>query len=1027
MSYREKIDRSKEKVYSHAIATKIRDLMAHLRKSANESRKRRWVWELLQNSIDVAYPYQKVNVELTFINKNQEGELTFKHNGQPFSVDNITFLIEQVSTKDQGSKTEEGPIGKFGTGFLTTHLLSEIVEVTGIIKEPELPYKSFTFQLDRSHREIGDIINAVNDSIALLDNLDDQPIVDGFKEGNLNTTFRYKLNPSGIKVAEIGIADFHSSIPYVLLFSTKLQEVNVPSSLASYKVETQSVLSDEILLVTIGMDSLFDTEKRSFVVAKGAKTSVAVEVEIEESTLKVLPLDKNLPRLFCDFLLVGSEDLNIPFIVNCRYFSPTEPRDGVDLSDNDDIDIENNKGYIQESVSLFKKIVDLAALLGWLDLHNLANVKSPLSKDWLSTTWFKKHVVNPIRESLSSSNLVLTAKDEWQSIYDSEGNANIYFPYSSNEKIRKLIWELVKDWKPEVLPHETVFNDWYHIIWEACPRLDLKTLTEWIQAETALSELQSTLKRPTNAKDFLNRYLAILQLDEKFLNEVINDTYVVIPDQNGVFKTRSQLFIDSNREIDEELKNALQLLKVDVRAELLDTEIFTGEKIKYSPKGLADIVALLNSSIRDMNDVAGACNLLTSIINDDPEFPKNREAFYIICRTAFGPIIPERRKIKKWTSNIWDESDKHEVKWIADSISQTQTLDGLVSKLNFSSQDQATTWLNTIIEYFTANDFESKLNLKTSPILPNQNGLFTVKDDLFLDDGEIDEDLKSIAKILGRDFRNEMLDKRIYLELPDSRTYNNSVIATHIIEEVSTRLSEVKRSDSTKEGFSKLFLWFKNNADLANSLFSDLYVSKHKLYDDDEIAASLSNTEKLGKLMGDYGIEGIDDLRSILEGAMEHGHRFTPTPTPITRETLASLGISSLDEFVAALEDKNFARDFTHTSLPTLDMFNYVQSLISRTIENVRKVLDDKEDYDCRFAELVAPTVIGGITKKGLPIYIVVRPSDNGIVIVYYSSEKDILEQPDAELWIDNGVDIPKHLTLGEILKRTGINKIPLT
>jgi hypothetical protein len=36
--------------------------------------------------------------------------------------------------------------------------------------------------------------------------------------------------------------------------------------------------------------------------------------------------------------------------------------------------------------------------------------------------------------------------------------------------------------------------------------------------------------------------------------------------------------------------------------------------------------------------------------------------------------------------------------------------------------------------------------------------------------------------------------------------------------------------------------------------------------------------------------------------------------------------------------------------------------------------------------------VIGGIKKDGLPIYIVVRPSDNGEVIIYYSSEKDALE-----------------------------------
>ena len=45
-------------------------------------------------------------------------------------------------------------------------------------------------------------------------------------------------------------------------------------------------------------------------------------------------------------------------------------------------------------------------------------------------------------------------------------------------------------------------------------------------------------------------------------------------------------------------------------------------------------------------------------------------------------------------------------------------------------------------------------------------------------------------------------------------------------------------------------------------------------------------------------------------------------------------------------------------------------------------------------------------------------------MIVYYTSEKDTLDNPNAELWIDNGVNEPRHLTLGKIIKTTGINRI---
>jgi hypothetical protein len=76
--------------------------------------------------------------------------------------------------------------------------------------------------------------------------------------------------------------------------------------------------------------------------------------------------------------------------------------------------------------------------------------------------------------------------------------------------------------------------------------------------------------------------------------------------------------------------------------------------------------------------------------------------------------------------------------------------------------------------------------------------------------------------------------------------------------------------------------------------------------------------------------------------------------------------------------------------------------------------------------EELATTVLAGIKKDGLSIHIVIRPSDNGEVIVYYSSEKDTLDYANAELWIDNGIEEPRHLTLGKILKTTGINKIPV-
>ncbi len=127
---------------------------------------------------------------------NGQKSVSFSHNGKPFSVDNITFPIKQVSTKERTTNTNnEKPktTGKFGTGFLTTHLLSEKVEVSGIVKEPDLDYRSFVLPLDRSERTPEQIIESVNKSITVRDTLDTQLPLSNCNPNGFNTTLSYKL------------------------------------------------------------------------------------------------------------------------------------------------------------------------------------------------------------------------------------------------------------------------------------------------------------------------------------------------------------------------------------------------------------------------------------------------------------------------------------------------------------------------------------------------------------------------------------------------------------------------------------------------------------------------------------------------------------------------------------------------------------------------------------------------------------------------------------------------------------------
>ena len=87
---------------------------------------RRWLWEMMQNARDVPNNWEGVGIKIIL----DQASLKFCHNGNPFSLLNLTNLILQVSSKDE--EADDKFVGKFGTGFLVTHLLSKNLNLKGI-------------------------------------------------------------------------------------------------------------------------------------------------------------------------------------------------------------------------------------------------------------------------------------------------------------------------------------------------------------------------------------------------------------------------------------------------------------------------------------------------------------------------------------------------------------------------------------------------------------------------------------------------------------------------------------------------------------------------------------------------------------------------------------------------------------------------------------------------------------------------------------------------------------------------------
>ena len=123
MQEKDPILREKELDGYRSIAQKIRNRLQQLQ-NANDKDKRRWIWELLQNAID-AGNQQPVDIKIEL----HSDFVSFEHNGGYFSPRSVTNLVHQISSKE-GAET----IGRFGTGFLTTHTLSRMVEVESVFE-----------------------------------------------------------------------------------------------------------------------------------------------------------------------------------------------------------------------------------------------------------------------------------------------------------------------------------------------------------------------------------------------------------------------------------------------------------------------------------------------------------------------------------------------------------------------------------------------------------------------------------------------------------------------------------------------------------------------------------------------------------------------------------------------------------------------------------------------------------------------------------------------------------------------------
>lgn len=523
--------------------------------------------------MDSVRPERKIEIEIV----KTTNQLVFSHDGRPFKREEIAHLIYHGSTKS------EEDIGKFGTGFLITHLLSRKVYVKGIRNDG----KTFEFTLKRngsSYEEIRELMEQTwNDYQGSL-----RP-----SKSTLQYTARYEypLDVATLRTVDVGLGELVKIAPYVLAFNDKLGIIKVKNESSTIRFE---LIKEE--QENHRTHKIVKEERENKVplyhniwIAKNEEVEVAVKGEEHDDGKCSINSLEEIPKIFLAFPLFATQDLPFPAVVNSRKFVPGERRDGIYLGKKDTDDIKLNKRLLENASKLFVELVANTHSDTWNNIHILLGLRSPPEKEWLDKDWYTGLLRNLIAE-IGALKILRTESGTFIPLNDG------LIPLSDAPEANvESLWNIYYRFRTfkEKLPAKALANDWAKIItgWKSTGS-DISAISVTSEEiATVLEEcgdlesFKAELVPEQDEFDVINDFCSFLLSSKK---QWVFDNNNILPDQNGVFRKKKELYHDEG--ISEDLKDICADLGDDVRNHLLHPKVCTNIQNLLSSKTQEEVL-----------------------------------------------------------------------------------------------------------------------------------------------------------------------------------------------------------------------------------------------------------------------------------------------------------------------------------------------------------------------------------------------------------------------------------------------------
>lgn len=893
MDYSTIINESIEKVYQNGIATKILQHMDRIRNVSDLGQARRWIMELLQNSQDTAYTGQAVRVKVIL----DKEKLQFLHNGRPFRTKDILSIVNQVSSKDP----DEDTVGQFGTGFMTTYQLSEVVGIQSVLKDEGLPYKPFSIELDRRGSDKDEILKSIFQTMEELKKADEAGELQDYNQDEFHTRFIYHLEGErNYRIAKTGMDDLKETILYVLLFSQKIGSVEMEYCIggANEKIvftrgedreiseNLRQLLVNETVANGMGRKQ---TEHRMMYSQKDGLTLAAC-MDAEAGFLKIPEL---VPRIFVGFPLIGAEHFPFPVVLNSEKFNPNEPRSGITLVDNENSqDAAANKELMEQAVSLYRHFLHTLVQLGYTGLEHVISIPEWQADKEMSEEWVKKHLYGVIYEIVSHEPVIAT--ESGCCCLETDG---MYLVSGETKKEREGVKVLLSALKGYRVPAGE--DSWLEaFVGYEQHKKKVKQLKDLLtQAQTLLADLLEEKRMP--AMEWCRKLYQLGMENHEMAVGIGAGEIAVFPNQSDedwnqrkLFKMNELYQAPDMPEILKDVSEALDALPsaeegLGIRKKLLHQDFMVMDNLKLSEYPAMELYNYIAKRTNRQFRVVGfsarqsqcmeawhrAWSMMLACCPD--------EELYWLAEKGWSQELGEYQPLAQKADNfMWKNTYAGVLTEMAEDIQMLGHLEKVKSYFAKIKAEEFYGWFNRLVK--KAAEYTFSFN---ALIYPDQNGELHLLKDL-QKDGIAHEELKEIAEGFTGFDRNcgvykILLDKGVVIEHTHVHTCSDMEIAQKISSAVTTLLSQQDLSAadlSYQESCTRLLAWIQEHYDEAARLFPAFWKEEDqmKLLTAKAAVVIQKKANAYEKLLSELGaddpkeaIEKIIQMRTAAESTIE--------------------------------------------------------------------------------------------------------------------------------------------------------------